>query len=171
METFLVFLNHCGVLLLLLLVYNPYSNQFRLLLQKHHSFQLRPMMKASFQNVLYTGPLGTAMIPKVFSNLLCAVNIIAAGEAMMVAKKSGLDMKTFWDAVRSSSGNSFVWETGGPMVMQGTYDPSFDIALHCKDNQLCFDIARKNKVYNLVSSSFITFAFILWPILEFPITV
>ena len=129
------------------------------------------MMKASFQNVLYTGPLGTAMIPKVFSNLLCAVNIIAAGEAMMVAKKSGLDMKTFWDAVRSSSGNSFVWETGGPMVMQGTYDPSFDIALHCKDNQLCFDIARKNKVYNLVSSSFITFAFILWPILELPITV
>ena len=115
------------------------------------------MMKASFQNVLYTGPLGTAMIPKVFSNLLCAVNIIAAGEAMMVAKKSGLDMKTFWDAVRSSSGNSFVWETGGPMVMQGTYDPSFDIALHCKDNQLCFDIARKNKVYNLVSSSFITY--------------
>jgi len=108
--------------------------------------ELRPMMKASFQNVLYTGPMGTAMIPKVYSNLLCAVNIIAAGEAMMVAKKAGLDLKTFWDAVRSSSGNSFVWETGGPMVMQGTYDPSFDIALHCKDNQLCFDIARKNKV-------------------------
>ena len=46
-------------------------------------------MKTSFQNVLYTGPLGTAMIPKVFSNLLCAVNIIAAAEAMMVAKKAG----------------------------------------------------------------------------------
>ena len=103
-------------------------------------------MKSSFQNVLYTGPLGTAMIPKVFSNLLCAVNIIAAGEALMVAKKAGLDLKTFWDAIRSSSGNSFVWETGGPMVMQGTYDPSFDIALHCKDNQLCYDIARNHKV-------------------------
>lgn len=65
---------------------------------------------------------------------------------MMVAKKAGLDMKTFWDAIRSSSGNSFVWETGGPMVMQGNYDPSFDIALHCKDNQLCYDIAKKHKV-------------------------
>ena len=103
-------------------------------------------MKASFQNVLYTGPLGTAMIPKVFSNLLCAVNIIAAGEAMMVAKKAGLDLKTFFDCIRSSSGNSFVWETGAPMIMQGTYDPSFDIALHCKDNQLCYDIAKKHKV-------------------------
>ena len=58
-------------------------------------------MKASFQNVLYTGPLGTAMIPKVFSNLLCAVSVIAAGEAMMVAKKAGLDMKTFFDCIRS----------------------------------------------------------------------
>ena len=103
-------------------------------------------MKASFHNVLYTGPVGTAMIPKVFSNLICAINIIAAGEALMVAKKAGLDLKTFWDCIRSSSGNSFTWETGGPMVMQGTYDPSFDIALHCKDNQLCFDIAKKHKV-------------------------
>jgi 3-hydroxyisobutyrate dehydrogenase-like beta-hydroxyacid dehydrogenase len=32
------------------------------------------------------------------------------------------------------------------MVMQGTYDPSFDLSLHCKDNQLCFEIARKHKV-------------------------
>ena len=178
-------------------------------------------MRASFHNVLYTGPFGTATIPKVFticilyisclftliscfvfsskvfSNLLCAVNMIAAGEAMMVAKKgkletkrffnfcqifiifdsifsAGLDLKTFWDAIRSSSGNSFVWETGGPFVMQGmfivvslcllfisclftfllyclyfyqgNYDPSFDIELHCKDNQLCYDIAKEHKV-------------------------
>lgn len=107
---------------------------------------VRPLMKASFHNVLFTGPVGTAMIPKVFSNMLCAINIIAAGESLMVAKKAGLDLKTFWDCIRSSSGNSFTWETGGPMVMQGTYDPSFDIALHCKDNQLCFDIAKKHKV-------------------------
>ncbi len=80
--------------------------------------KLRPLMKVSFQNVLYTGAIGTAMIPKVFSNLLAAVNMIAGSEVMMVAKKAGLDMKTFWDCIRSSSGNSFVWETGSPMVMQ-----------------------------------------------------
>jgi 3-hydroxyisobutyrate dehydrogenase-like beta-hydroxyacid dehydrogenase len=62
-------------------------------------------------------------------------------------------MKTFWDAIRSSSGNSFVWETGGPMVMQGNYDPSFDIALHCKDNQLCYDIAKKHKVSTYKTNS------------------
>lgn len=109
-------------------------------------------MKASYQNVLYTGPVGTAMIPKVYSNLLTAVNIIALGECLMVAKKANLDLKTFWDCIRSSAGNSFVWETGGPMVMQGNYDPSFDMALHCKDNQLCYDIARKYRVSNIVKA-------------------
>ena len=55
-------------------------------------------------------------------------------------------MKTFWDCIRASAGNSFVWETGGPMVMQGTYDPSFTIDLQSKDNQLGYEMAKKNKV-------------------------
>ena len=55
-------------------------------------------------------------------------------------------MKTFWDCIRASAGNSFVWETGGPMVMQGTYDPSFTIDLQSKDNQLGYDMAKKYKV-------------------------
>ena len=55
-------------------------------------------------------------------------------------------MKTFWDCIRASAGNSFVWETGGPMVMQGTYDPSFTIDLQSKDNQLGYEMAKKYKV-------------------------
>ena len=65
---------------------------------------------------------------------------------LFLAKRAGLDMKTFWDCIRASAGNSFVWETGGPMVMQGTYDPSFTIDLQSKDNQLGYDMAKKYKV-------------------------
>ena len=62
-------------------------------------------------------------------------------------------MKVFWDCVRGSSGNSFVWETGIPMVMQGNYDPSFTMALHCKDNQLGYQMAKNTKVSKLSVSS------------------
>ncbi len=62
------------------------------------------------------------------------------------AKRANLDMKTFWDCIRASAGNSFVWETGCPMVFQGTYDPSFTIELQNKDNQLGYQIAKKYKV-------------------------
>ena len=85
----------------------------------------------------------------------------------IAAKRAGLDLKVFWDCIRASAGNSFVWETGklmifhlhnlkrvlkkkllhlflgGPMVMQGTYDPSFTIELQSKDNQLGYEMARK----------------------------
>ena len=94
------------------------------------------MMEDIYCNVIYTGVMGTALIPKVLSNMLTCVYNQAMGEVFMIGKRAGVDMRTLWDCIRASSGNSFVWETGGPMLMQGTYDPSFSIALQCKDNRL-----------------------------------
>lgn len=108
--------------------------------------EIMPIMNAVYTNVLYTGPLGTANIPKVFSNVLSAMNCLAASEILLICKRAGIDTRTVFDCIRGSSGNSFFWETGVPMIFQGNYDPSFDLALHCKDNQLAFDLARKHKV-------------------------
>ena len=66
------------------------------------------------------------------------------------AKRAKLDMKTFWDCIRASAGNSFVWETGCPMVFQGTYDPSFTLDLYNKDNNLGYQIAKKYRVKSYV---------------------
>jgi len=107
---------------------------------------VRPMLEDIYCNVLYTGKMGTALIPKVLSNMLTCVHNLAMGEVFMIAKKAGVDMRTTFDCIRASSGNSFVFETGGPMLMQGTYDPSFSIALQCKDNRLGYQIATKHKV-------------------------
>jgi len=108
--------------------------------------EYRPLLDDIYQKVIYTGKMGTALIPKVLSNMLTCVHNIAMGEVFMIAKKSGLDLRAFWDCIRASAGNSFVWETGGPMLMQGTYDPSFSIALQSKDNQLGYQIAKKHRV-------------------------
>ena len=103
--------------------------------EKQVADEMMPMMEDIYCNVLYTGAMGTALIPKVLSNMLTCVHNLAMGEVFMVGKRAGVDMRVMWDAIRASSGNSFVWETGGPMLMQGTYDPSFTIALQCKDNR------------------------------------
>jgi len=108
--------------------------------------EMMPMMEDIYANVIYTGKMGTALIPKVLSNMLTCVYNLAMGEVFMVGKRAGVDMRTMFDCIRASSGNSFVWETGGPMLMQGTYDPSFSIALQCKDNRLGYQIATKHRV-------------------------
>ena len=108
--------------------------------------EVRPMLDDIYSNVIYTGRMGTALVPKVLSNMLTCVHNLAMGEAFMVAKRAGVDMRTMFDCIRASSGNSFVFETAGPMLMQGTYDPSFTIALQCKDNRLGYQMATKHKV-------------------------
>ena len=56
-------------------------------------------------------------------------------EAMLIAKRSGLDLVEFWHAIRMSAGNSFLWETCGPNVFRGEYHDSFPIDLMNKDTQ------------------------------------
>ena len=47
----------------------------------------KPILDASYTTVMYTGILGTAMIPKVLSNMLCAVQILAMSECFAIGKK------------------------------------------------------------------------------------
>ena len=62
------------------------------------------------------------------------------------AKRANIDLKTFWNAIRLSAGNSYGWETIGPFIFKGAYDPSFTIELFCKDMQLGHDMAKNFKV-------------------------
>jgi len=62
---------------------------------------------------------------------------------MMVAKKSGVDMKLLFDAMRISSGNSFCWETEFARVIDGSYFPDFTAEMMAKDIELGQDIAKR----------------------------
>eukprot|EP00415_Alexandrium_ostenfeldii_P004031 UN4031 len=78
--------------------------------------------------------------------MLCAVQDCAMGEAMMIAKKSGVDMKLLFDAIRISSGNSFCWETEFARAFDGTYFPDFTAEMMAKDIELGQGLARKHGV-------------------------
>jgi len=113
---------------------------------KDDYLKVKNILEASYSTVQYTGGLGTAMIPKVLSNMLCGLQVIAMAEAMLIAKRSGLDLVEFWHSIRMSAGNSFLWETCGPNVFRGEYHDSFPIDLMCKDNQLGYEMARNAQV-------------------------
>jgi len=66
------------------------------------------------RQILHTGPLGSASILKVVTNYLASVNLVALGEALAVADQAGMDLTTADEAIRISSGNSFVHETEVP---------------------------------------------------------
>ena len=90
-------------------------------------------MQAMGKKVFHMGAIGTASLIKVITNMLAFVNLAAGGEAMMLAARGGLDLATAWQAIAASSGNSFVHETEGQLILNGSYDIGFTLDLALKD--------------------------------------
>ena len=90
-------------------------------------------MQAMGNKVFHMGAVGSASLIKVITNMLAFVNLAAGGEAMMLAARGGLDLATAWQAIAASSGNSFVHETEGQLILNGSYDIGFTLDLALKD--------------------------------------
>ncbi len=88
--------------------------------------------------VVLCGDIGAGAIAKVVSNMLAFTNMVAASECMMIAKKAGLDLECFFDAIRVSAGNSFAWETVIPHIFNQKYEAGFTMDLACKDMNLSY---------------------------------
>ncbi|WP_284735522.1 NAD(P)-dependent oxidoreductase [Dongia deserti] len=93
----------------------------------------KPALEAMGGAIFHMGPLGSAAVIKVITNMLAFIHLVAAGEALMLAKKGGLDLAQAFHAIRASSGNSFVHETESQLILNGSYDVGFTMDLACKD--------------------------------------
>jgi 3-hydroxyisobutyrate dehydrogenase len=96
--------------------------------------------------IFHMGPLGSAAVIKVITNMLAFIHLVADGEALMLAKRAGLDLKTSWEAIAASSGSSFVHETEGQLVLNGSYDVGFSMDLALKDLGFALGMGRDFQV-------------------------
>jgi 3-hydroxyisobutyrate dehydrogenase len=93
----------------------------------------KPALQAMGNRIFHMGPVGSAAVIKVITNMLAFIHLVADGEALMLAKRGGLDLKTAWEAITASSGTSFVHETEGQLILNGSYDIAFTMDLALKD--------------------------------------
>ena len=92
-----------------------------------------PVLQILGRQILHTGPIGSASALKVVTNYLCTVHLCALAEALTVCKAGGMDMNTAYEAIRISSGNSFVHETESQVILNGSRDIGFTMDLVIKD--------------------------------------
>ena len=100
-------------------------------------------MQAMGDKIFHMGPLGSSSIIKVITNMLAFIHLVADGEALMLAKRGGLDLGQAWHAIAASSGNSFVHETEGALILNGSYDVAFNIDLALKDLGFALGFGRE----------------------------
>lgn len=106
--------------------------------------KILPVLKSMGRRILHTGPLGSATILKVVTNYLASANLASLCEAWIVARKMGMDMNVSYEAIKASSGNSFVHETESQVILNGSRDIAFTMDLVCKDVGLFDELAKRN---------------------------
>lgn len=105
-----------------------------------------PFLTVLGRRVLHTGEIGSASVLKVVTNYLATANLVSCIEALVTCKAAGMDLGTAYEAIRISSGNSFVHETESQVILNGSRDISFTMDLVAKDIGLFQAIADAHDV-------------------------
>ena len=108
--------------------------------------RIAPFLKTMGRRILHTGDLGSASILKVVTNYLATANLVTCCEALVTAKAAGMDLNTAYEAIKISSGTSFVHETESQVILNGSRDISFTMDLVKKDVGLFQEVATRNNV-------------------------
>ncbi len=95
--------------------------------------RILPLLTKMGRRVLHTGDLGSASVLKVVTNFLATANLITCAEALVTCKAAGMDLNTAYEAIKISSGTSFVHETESQVILNGSRDISFTMDLVKKD--------------------------------------
>ena len=89
------------------------------------------------------GDYGNGYVAKLVNNQLWKINAAAIGEAMVLAKKAGLEPNLWWEVMKGGAADSFVLQHDVPSIFAGHYDPSFRIELALKDLDLIQDLIKE----------------------------
>jgi len=105
-----------------------------------------PILTILGRRVLHTGPIGSASTLKVMTNYLATANLLTCCEALVTMKAAGMDLGTTYEAIKISSGTSFVHETESQVILNGSRDINFTMDLVLKDIGLFQKIAEMAQV-------------------------
>ncbi|MCE8508576.1 NAD(P)-dependent oxidoreductase [Ruegeria pomeroyi] len=108
--------------------------------------RILPFLTVMGRRILHTGPLGSASVLKVMTNYLATANLLTCCEALVTMKAAGMDLNTTYEAIKISSGTSFVHETESQVILNGSRDINFTMDLVKKDIGLFQSIADRTGV-------------------------
>jgi 3-hydroxyisobutyrate dehydrogenase-like beta-hydroxyacid dehydrogenase len=102
-----------------------------------------PVLNVLGGDVSHMGPVGSGHMTKIANQLIGVATLAGMAEAFVLAKKSGLDMQAFFDAVKNGAGRSWALETLGPKILDGDFTPGFMVKHMQKDLRLAGQLAAK----------------------------
>jgi 3-hydroxyisobutyrate dehydrogenase len=102
-----------------------------------------PIFEAMGKTIVYCGPCGSGQIVKLCNQVIVALNNLAMSEALVLARKAGVEPATMLQAVSAGAASSWALQNLGPRVLAGDFKPGFKIAHQQKDLRLALELAHQ----------------------------
>lgn len=103
----------------------------------------RNLLEALSDTCFHVGPnWGDGAKAKLVNNLLAAINLAGAAEALALAERLGLDAGTVQAVIAASSGASWIGSDRMPRALAGDYEPRAHVSLLRKDSALAMEAAE-----------------------------
>lgn len=103
----------------------------------------RPMLEVMGKTITHLGPVGSGQAAKLCNQVVCVLNILATCEGLMLASRSGLDLKTLLSAITQGAAGSWMLENLGPKMAERDFAPGFLVGLQQKDLRLVLEAAAE----------------------------
>ncbi len=105
-----------------------------------------PIFDVLGKSTVHVGPVGHGQLAKLCNQILCGLNLLGVSEAMVLAKRAGLDPDKMLQAVSAGAAGSWALDNLGPPMLNRDFAPMFMIDLQQKDLRIALSTARESMV-------------------------
>lgn len=106
----------------------------------------KPIFDVVGKSTVHCGPVGNGQLTKLCNQILCGLNLLAVSEAIVFAKRVGLDPATMLEAVSTGAAGSWAVDNLGPRMLARDFAPMFMIDLQQKDLHITLSTAGQANV-------------------------
>jgi len=100
-----------------------------------------PLLHAMGTTVVHVGPIGAGQVVKLCNQVAGGLNLLAAAEAVNLARRCGVDPAKMLEVVSAGAAASWMLSNLAPRAVKGDYAPGFMVDLMQKDLRLVLDAA------------------------------
>jgi 3-hydroxyisobutyrate dehydrogenase-like beta-hydroxyacid dehydrogenase len=101
-----------------------------------------PLFEAMGELIVHVGPLGTGQMVKLINNAVGATNAAVVAEALLLARRSGVDLDKLVAVMKAGAGASAMLELKERPMREHDYTTLFKLAHMLKDVRLCLQEAE-----------------------------
>lgn len=105
--------------------------------------RVMPIFEVLGTNIVYQGPSGSGQHTKMCNQIAIASNMMGVCEALIYAKKSGLDPEVVLRSIHSGAAGSWSLQNLAPRILNDDFAPGFYIKHFIKDMGIAVEEAKR----------------------------